>query len=108
MKVSLRRCHLGRALVLAVIVALLPLPALADEGSGKAAPGIRVSAAAIAKSEPLAANEATAAQAGAPAGTDSPSFFKSPAGIVTLVLVAVGVGRAIYSTKNDRIKSPGK
>ncbi len=107
MKVSLRRSRIGRLFALAVVFALLPLPALADQESAKSAPGIRVSAATIAKSEPLAANE-TAAQAGAPAGTDSPSFFKSPAGIVTLVLVAVGVGRAIYSTKNDRIKSPGR
>jgi hypothetical protein len=107
MKVSLRRCHFGRVLALAVVIALLPLPALADQGSAKAAPGIRVSAATIAKTEPLAASE-TAAQAGAPAGTDSPSFFKSPAGIVTLVLVGVGVGFALYSTKNDRINSPGR
>lgn len=106
MKVSLRRSHIGRLFALAVIFALLPLPALADQESAKPAPGIRVSAATIATTEPLAANET--AQAGAPAGTDSPSFFKSPAGIVTLVLVAVGVGRAIYSTKNDRIKSPGR
>ena len=39
---------------------------------------------------------------------ESKSFFKSPAGIVALVLVGVGVGYAMYSTSNDRIKSPAK
>ena len=38
----------------------------------------------------------------------SKSFFKSPAGIVALVLVGVGVGLPLYSTSNDRIKSPAK
>ena len=36
----------------------------------------------------------------------SKSFFKSTAGIVTLILVGVGTGYAMYSTSNDRIKSP--
>ena len=38
----------------------------------------------------------------------SKSFFKSPAGIVALVLVGVGTGVALYSTSNDRISSPGR
>jgi hypothetical protein len=107
MKVSLRRWRLGRLLALAVIIALLPLPALADEGQAKT-PGIRVSAAAIAKSAPLAASADAAAQTGGATPTDSPSFFKSPAGIITLALVGAGVGYALYSTKNDRIKSPAR
>jgi hypothetical protein len=38
----------------------------------------------------------------------SKSFFKSPAGIVVLVLVGVGTGYAMYSTSNDRISSPAR
>ena len=38
----------------------------------------------------------------------STSFFKKPAGIVALILVGVGTGYALYSTSNDRIKSPAK
>ena len=48
-------------------------------------------------------------QTGAPR-TDlgSSSFFKTPAGIITLVAVGAGVGYALYSTSHDRIKSPGR
>ncbi len=108
MKVSLRRCRLGRALALAAIIALLPMPAFAaGQGPGTAAPGIRVSAEAIAQSEPLAATAASAAQSG-PADAGSVSFFKKPIGIVALITLAAGVGYAVYSTSNDRITSPAK
>jgi len=92
---------------LAVVFVLLPLPVLADDGPRSAPPGIRVSAATIAKSEPLAATTAPAAQAG-PSDADSVSFFKKPIGIAALITFAAGVGYAIYSTSNDRINSPGK
>jgi hypothetical protein len=36
------------------------------------------------------------------------SFFKSKPGLAALAIMAAGVGYALYSTKNDRIKSPGK
>ena len=36
------------------------------------------------------------------------SFFKTKTGLVALAVMAVGVGYAIYSTQEDRIKSPGK
>ena len=36
------------------------------------------------------------------------SFFKSGPGIVAIAVMAIGAGYAIYSTQNDRIKSPGK
>jgi hypothetical protein len=39
---------------------------------------------------------------------ESKSFFKSPAGIVAIILVGVGAGYAMYSTSNDRITSPAK
>lgn len=107
MTVSLRRLHLGRLMALAVMLALLPLPVLADDGPGKAAPGIRVSAAAIAQAKPLAASTAQSAQ-NAPPETSSPSFFKKPIGIAVLATFAAGVGYALYSTSNDRVHSPAK
>jgi len=56
------------------------------------------------------ASSAVAAQDPGQPKTDleSKSFFKSPAGIIALVLVGVGTGVALYSTSNDRIKSPAK
>lgn len=44
------------------------------------------------------------------ASTDlrSGSFFKSKAGIATLVVFGAGVGYAIYSSSNDRIRSTGR
>lgn len=107
MTVSPRRRHLGRLLSLAVVAALLPVPALADDTPGKVSPGIKVSAAAIAKSQPLAATAAPAAQEG-PSDAGSVSFFKKPLGIAALITLAAGVGYAIYSTQNDRITSPAK
>ena len=38
----------------------------------------------------------------------SGSFFKSPAGIVTIVVFGAGVGYAVYSSSNDRIRSAGR
>ena len=36
------------------------------------------------------------------------SFFKTGPGILALAVMVAGTGYAIYSTQNDRIKSPGK
>lgn len=38
----------------------------------------------------------------------SGSFFKTPAGIATLAIFGAGVGYALYSANNDRIKSAGR
>jgi hypothetical protein len=110
MKARLRRCSLGRLLSLAVIITLMPLPALADDEPGQEirAPGIRASAASISKSQPLAATRSAAVQSARPEGPDSPSFFRKPVGILVLATMAAGVGYAIYSTQNDRITSPAK
>lgn len=108
MAISPRRRRLGRMLVLALTVALLPLPALADQGQATVSPGIRVSAAAIASREPLAARTTPSPQEQAPAEAQSSSFFRKPLGIAALVVFAAGTGYALYSVKNDRINSPGK
>jgi hypothetical protein len=38
----------------------------------------------------------------------SGSFFKSAAGIATLVIFGAGVAYAVYSSSNDRIRSTGR
>jgi hypothetical protein len=38
----------------------------------------------------------------------SRSFFKSPAGVATLIIFGAGVGYALYSAKDDRIRSEGR
>ncbi|MEW6320251.1 MAG: hypothetical protein AB1635_04085 [Acidobacteriota bacterium] len=38
----------------------------------------------------------------------SGSFFKTPAGVAVLVAFGVGVGYALYSASNDRIRSSGR
>jgi hypothetical protein len=69
-----------------------------------AKPGIRASAENVAHSARLA----DAAGQGTPAGKaelSHPSFFKTPAGMIVLGIVAAGTGYAIYSASHDRIHS---
>ena len=96
---------LGRAVALALILAAIPLPCLAGEPDKAAPPpGLKAS---IARA---AATGSTALEQAKPTAPDraklgSTSFFKSPAGIATLVVVALGTGFAIYTAKHDRIHS---
>jgi hypothetical protein len=39
---------------------------------------------------------------------ESGSFFKTPVGIAVLAAFGVGVGYALYSASNDRIRSEGR
>jgi hypothetical protein len=94
-----------RVLALAVAIAALPLPALAGDPSQPVArPGIRASAAKIAASAPLAASASQGTQ-DAKASLNSPSFFKTPAGMIVIAVVGAGAGFAIYSASHDRIHS---
>lgn len=97
-----------RVLALALVIAAVPLPGLAGEPSQTIArPGIRASAAAVVATTTLARSEGQSAT-DTKAQLESGSFFKTPVGVVVLAVVAAGAGYAIYSTRNDRIKSPGK
>jgi hypothetical protein len=113
-------CHWARSslrmVVLAAAVAAAPLPALAGNASSlpagpPAGPGIAASGARLVAVE-LARPAAPGAQVrlAVTPQTDlgSPSFFKTPAGIITLVAIAAGVSYALYSTSHDRIKSPAR
>ena len=96
---------LGRVVALALVLAAIPLPCLAGEPDKSAPPpGLRASIAraATSGSTALAQVKPTAPDR---AKLGSTSFFKSPAGIATIVVVALGTGYAVYSTRHDRIHS---
>lgn len=102
-----------RAVALAVVLALAPLPAVAASEPGPSRkPGpIRASVAKITLKDP--AKMPTARRSDARGATQTPSgrdrsFFKTGPGILAIAVMVAGTGYAIYSTTNDRIKSPGK
>jgi hypothetical protein len=103
---------LSRALLLAVITTLSPLPAAASDAlTAEKAPTIKVSM------ENIVARDLTAAPArpalarparqGQTPGSD-PGFFKSRTGMIALVAMVAGAGYALYSASHDRIHSPAK
>lgn len=98
-------------LALAIVVA--PLPAVAGESHAPATASPSITAAAqkaVAAQVKVAKPSLARAQSNTGTSTDlgSSSFFKSPAGIITLVIAGVGAGYALYSTSHDRVSSPGK
>ncbi len=115
MKYLLRpwRRTVARLLVLALAVGAAPVNCLAGEPAGppQSAPTLSASiqkavqqeSGKVAKVSPKAARQAGAS---APGDTSSGGFFKSKAGIITLVLLGAGAGYAFYSTSNDRVTSP--
>ena len=109
----------GRALPLALVAALTALPVAANAADDVTATAqatktkssqvsLRQVAAREASRTPLARTTASRRAEQATAGKESRGFFKSPAGAVALVVMAVGTGYAIYSTQHDRITSPAK
>lgn len=96
---------MARAVSLALILAAIPLPALAaDSTKAVPAPGLKASIARAATSG-SAVLEQEKPQAPDRAKLGSTSFFKTPAGIATIIVVALGTGFAVYSAKHDRIHS---
>ena len=107
------RRPLLRVLVLALAVAAAPLPVLAGEPTPPTNPTLKASIQKVVAQEIAMAAKAPVARSAQSSGgttTDlaSPSFFKTKAGVITLVATVVGVGFALYSTSNDRVKSPAK
>jgi len=111
--------------LLAVIVALVPLPVTAaDNGKPPAKPSsLREAAATIAPRDLGTDNTVGSSQITSPkmtravvrrseqagtTSTNSAAFFKTTPGIIVLSTLAVGVGYALYSAQHDRIHSPGK
>ncbi len=111
MNFQVRRCRLVlRVLVLALIVAAVPLPSMAGQaGKPAARPGLKASIApavrAVVSTTAAPAKAATAQAPDAKGQLGSKSFFRTPAGVVVLAVVAAGGGYALYSASHDRIHS---
>jgi hypothetical protein len=109
------RPSVAQIVVLAVAITAAPLAATAGETTVTAAkprPSIRTAVQKVVATQTLE-DARTTAQAQAQAGstrTDlgSKNFFRTPAGIIALVALGAGVGYALYSTSNDRVKSPAR
>ena len=103
------RIALRVALVLALIVAAVPLPCLAQQpGQPATKPGRKASVqpavhAVVAASH--AEKPAVRAQATGEikAPLESKSFFKTSTGIIVLAVVGAGLGFTFYSMSHDRI-----
>ena len=122
----LSRRVLPRAMVLAVSVALVPLPAFAGAlstpekpaqpppqvaGTIKPVQPLRTAIEKIDASDFKPTTSSRNAPRRAAQDTtvkQSPAFFKSGTGITVLAVVAAGVGYALYSASHDRVHSPGK
>ena len=85
---------------------LLPSPAFADS----TATPTPILDAARRLATAAKAREGAQGQPAPASNTDlrSGSFFKSKAGMATIVIFAAGVGYAVYSSSNDRIRSTGR
>lgn len=113
MRVTLteKRGAVMRVVLLAVIVALVPLPAAAGGGASTAKhptashQSLRAAVTREASRVPLA-RSTTRRDDQDQNGLSS--FFKSRPGAIAIVVMAIGTGYAIYSTQHDRVKSPGK
>lgn len=99
-----------RVILLAVAVAAAPLPVWAgDAGTEtKPAPSLKTSIEKVTATQTLEPSLAATAQQTGRTDLGSKSFFRTPAGIAALVALAAGVGYALYSTSNDRVKSPAR
>lgn len=101
------------ALGCVVLAGGLLLPPTATAEPTKTPTSLLESARALTARQAAAMKERRAAQTPQPAqgaSTDlrSGSFFKTAAGIATLVIFGGGVAYALYSASNDRISSPGR
>jgi len=87
---------------------LLVPSGVSAEPAVRPTPLLDAARAAAARTAPM--KERRAAQPPAAPTTDlrSGSFFKSAAGVATLIIVGAGTAYALYSASNDRIKSPGR
>jgi len=116
----------GRAALLVLAGALIPLPVAAREGepahtTTTAAKAVSLhqavarEAVRAAAEAPLAPVRASLAPASKPqrradqsSGNGVTSFLKSRPGMIALTVMAVGTGYAIYSANHDRIVSAGR
>jgi hypothetical protein len=103
----------GRAGLLVLTAALIPLPVAASEAApAQTTPTAKTSlheavarAAVKAAKAPIARTSERRADK---ADKGTAAFFKSGPGIAVLAVMAVGTGYAIYSANHDKITSPGR
>ncbi len=107
-----RQCNCSRLFALGcmVLAATLLLPPRLFADPVARPTSILASARSAAVREAATLKERRATQTPPTATTDlrSGSFFKSKAGVATLVIVGIGAAYALYSASNDRIKSTGR
>jgi hypothetical protein len=104
------RGAVGQFTLLTLAAALIPLPVAAAEARPSPKPAtIKASVEKIAASDfaavPAPRSKAIRTQS---SPMNDRSFFKTKPGVIALVVMAAGVGYAVYSVKNDRITSPAK
>ena len=110
-RLTVWRGALPRAVLLAVVTALVPLPVAA--GDAKPAPKAKTIRASM---QEMVARDVAATPARSAArraeqdnqSKESIAFFKSKPGMIALAVMIAGVGYALYSTSHDRIHSAGK
>jgi hypothetical protein len=95
--------------LLALITSLVPATSLA--AAERPTPRVSALKAAVAtvpaSSAPTIRPARSAARATQSQSGPSASFFKTRSGILAIAVMVAGAGYAVYSTQNDRIKSPG-
>lgn len=108
-------CHVRRwrivlrvALALALIVAAMPLPCLAQQpGQTAPKPGLKASIQpavhAVVVATPAAKPVRAQATGDVKAPLESKSFFKTTTGVIVLAVVGAGLGFTFYSMSHDRI-----
>lgn len=112
----------GRAVLVGVMAALVPLPVAARESqpatnanktTERSLRQVVAQEAARTPLQPAVARTSERASTARTATQDNPSkqspaFFKTPVGIAALAVMVLGTGYAIYSTQHDKITSPAK
>lgn len=97
--------------MLAIAITLVPLPLLAaDRAAPAPAQPLKASIAKHAVRDVLVAASKSEARSAKQAGAQrtnpqSSGFFRSPAGIACVAVLAAGTGYALYSASHDRIHS---
>ncbi len=102
------RIALRVALALALIVAAVPLPCLAQQpGQTATKPGLKASVQpavhAVVVASPVAKPARAQATGDFKAPLESKSFFKSSTGLIVLAVAGAGLGYTFYSMSHDRI-----
>ena len=98
-----------RVFALALVLAAIPLPGLAEETNKPApTPGLKASIARAAVSGGVTLEQAKPSAAPVETQVGSKSFFKKPIGMVVLAVMAAGTGYAVYSANHDRIAPTGR